>query len=36
MSNNDNKGIACADEKTRKRVASKGGKASHSGNKKND
>ena len=27
MSNNDNRGLASADEKTRKRVASEGGKA---------
>jgi hypothetical protein len=33
---NDNRGLASADEKTRKRVASKGGKASHSSDKKND
>ncbi len=29
MSNNDNRGLASADEKTRKRVASEGGKAEH-------
>jgi hypothetical protein len=28
---NDNRRLASADEKTRKRVASKGGKASHGG-----
>ena len=27
--NNDNRGLASADEKTRKRVASEGGKAQH-------
>ena len=34
MSNNYNRGLASADEKTRKRVASQGGKASHSGGRK--
>ena len=29
MSNNDNRGLASADEKTRKRVASEGGSAPH-------
>jgi general stress protein YciG len=29
MSNNENRGLASADEKTRKRVASEGGKAEH-------
>ena len=29
MSKENNRGLASADEKTRKRVASKGGKASH-------
>jgi hypothetical protein len=29
MSSNDNRGLASADEKTRKRVASEGGKAPH-------
>ena len=33
---NDKRGLASADEKTRKRVASKGGKASHGGRIKND
>ena len=33
---NDNRGLASADEKTRKRVASQGGKASHSGGRKRD
>jgi hypothetical protein len=33
---NDNRGLASADEKTRKRVASEGGKASHGGGRKSD
>jgi len=33
---NDNRGLASADEKTKKRVASEGGKASHSGGRKSD
>ncbi len=32
----DNRGLASADEETRKRVASEGGKASHCGGRKSD
>jgi hypothetical protein len=32
----ENRGLATADEKTRKRVASKGGKASRGGGRKSD
>jgi hypothetical protein len=34
MANNSNRGLASADEKTRKRVASMGGKSSHGGGRK--
>jgi len=33
---NDNRGLASADEKTRKRVASQGGKASRGANRNSD
>lgn len=36
MTKENNRGLASADEKTRKRVASKGGKASRSGGRKRD
>jgi hypothetical protein len=36
MSNNDNRGLASADEKTRKRVAREGGKVAHGGGRKSD
>ena len=35
-SNNDNRGLASGDEKTRKRVESEGGKASHGSSRKSD